>query len=96
MITNVTVGANVAQNWGYNGDGMTVAVIDSGIQDGPDVGGNRIMYRQDWTNARNKDDYGHGTHVAGIIGNSGTISNGVYKGIAPVTKQDQGVVWPKR
>ena len=32
------------------------------------------------------DLYGHGTHVAGIIGASGASSHGRYKGIAPKTK----------
>src|SRR5262249_6616344 len=30
-----------------------------------------------------KDDYGHGTHVAGLIASSGAYSNSLYQGIAP-------------
>ena len=29
------------------------------------------------------DDYGHGTHVAGLIGASGALSSGAYPGVAP-------------
>ena len=29
------------------------------------------------------DLYGHGTHVAGIIGGNGTLSGGQYTGVAP-------------
>ena len=32
------------------------------------------------------DDYGHGTHVAGLIGSSGATSNSKYAGIAPGAK----------
>lgn len=32
------------------------------------------------------DEYGHGTHVAGLIGSSGASSNGKYAGIAPGIK----------
>src|SRR5205807_5822904 len=29
------------------------------------------------------DDYGHGTHVAGLIASSGALSSGQYQGVAP-------------
>ena len=29
------------------------------------------------------DEFGHGTHVAGLAGSSGAISNGIYAGVAP-------------
>ena len=29
------------------------------------------------------DPYGHGTHVAGLVGGNGSKSNGLYKGVAP-------------
>ena len=29
------------------------------------------------------DDNGHGTHIAGIVGGSGKLSEGLYSGIAP-------------
>jgi serine protease AprX len=70
---------------------MTVAVIDSGIQNSADFTG-RIVGMYDFTPGRNgvsvtpSDEYGHGTHVAGLIGSSGSASNGKYAGVAPGVK----------
>ena len=81
---------------GFNGAGVTVAVIDSGINDShPDlwnsaVSHSRVLYHQDFTGTSNTnssggkyDLYGHGTHVAGIIGGDGYLSGGEYNGVAP-------------
>ena len=80
---------------GYNGAGVTVAVIDSGINDNhPDLrnanGTSRVVYHQDFTgtatsnsNGAQYDLYGHGTHVAGIIAGNGSLSGGHYEGVAP-------------
>jgi serine protease AprX len=78
------------QDW-FTGSSMTVAVIDSGIQSSTDFSG-RIVGMYDFTNGRNGvlttplDEYGHGTHVAGLIGSSGASSNGKYAGVAPGIK----------
>src|SRR3989441_1078886 len=66
------------------GQGIGVAVIDSGIASHPDLG-NRIIASQDFNpNVTGTDDaYGHGTAVAGIIAGDGTASLGHYIGVAP-------------
>ena len=89
---------NVAQsNYGMNGSGIGVAVIDSGIADHPDLhnaygyGPSRVIYSQSFVagNSSPVDQFGHGTHVAGLIGGNGASSgssNGypaVYAGMAP-------------
>jgi serine protease AprX len=71
------------------GQGVTVAVVDSGIAEHVDLtdgaGNSRILtHVQFMTNASSPDDlYGHGTHVAGSIAGNGLQSDGVYMGVAP-------------
>jgi serine protease AprX len=95
-ITDVATGVPSAWSAGYNGAGIGVAVIDSGINDShPDLLNStettsRVVYHQDFTGTANTnssggmyDLFGHGTHVAGIIGGNGYLSSGNYIGVAP-------------
>ena len=82
--------ADKAWQKGLNGQGITVAVVDSGITDYADfkdAGGNlRILNWVQYSNSQayHPDDYyGHGSHVAGVIGGNGALSGGAYVGVAP-------------
>ncbi|NLK78433.1 MAG: S8 family peptidase [Clostridiales bacterium] len=76
--------ANQAYRRGYYGEGVGVAVLDTGIFLHQDFE-KRVVCFRDYINGRTKpyDDNGHGTHIAGIIGGNGSISGGKYMGIAP-------------
>ncbi|MCC7417020.1 MAG: S8 family peptidase [Acidobacteria bacterium] len=71
------------------GAGIGVAVIDSGIAPSRDFNG-RISGFWDFTRGGIAtspfDDYGHGTHVAGLIGSSGRLSNFEFQGVAPAVR----------
>jgi serine protease AprX len=74
----------------YNraGRGISIAVIDSGVQPHPDLPAARIRKFVDFVNARTVpyDDFGHGTHVAGIAAGNGTSSGFLedpYVGVSP-------------
>jgi serine protease AprX len=75
--------ANVRPVWdmGLQGQGITVAVIDSGVAPDPDFGA--VVESRAFGSSTGDDPSGHGTHVAGIIAGNGTDSAGYYKGIAP-------------
>jgi serine protease AprX len=66
--------------------GIGVAIIDSGIAPNQDFKG-RITGFYDFTRGgiptEPFDDYGHGTHIAGLVGSSGIQSNYDFQGIAP-------------
>jgi serine protease AprX len=96
---NPAINANVAFQAGYAGQNVGVAIIDSGIRVQSDVQttlensslrGSRIAYSESFVpgDKSTDDPYGHGTHVAGILGGSGASSSGTqfartFRGIAP-------------
>jgi len=69
------------------GEGATIAILDTGIAPHADLE-SRIVAFVDFINGRPKpyDDNGHGTHCAGCAASSGKSSNGLYRGIAPKAK----------
>jgi serine protease AprX len=92
---NAAIGADRLWAEGYQGSSVTVAVVDSGIADLNDFkqsyggnGGLRIQTTVSIVGGSDfgKDWYGHGTHVAGVIGGNGTLSYGRYIGVAPKVK----------
>jgi subtilisin family serine protease len=81
------VGAPTAWAAGYTGAGVTIAVVDSGVDAShPDLAGRVIAERSFTGTPGGDDDVGHGTHVASIIAGSGTASSGAYRGVAPDAK----------
>ncbi|MEO7156632.1 MAG: S8 family serine peptidase, partial [Vicinamibacterales bacterium] len=79
-----TLGLTPSANFGV---GVTVALIDSGIYPSAAFG-NRIKAFYDFTSGGTRsrpafDDYGHGTHVAGLIGGLQSALDAEYQGVAP-------------
>ena len=63
---------------GLNGEGITVAVIDTGIRNHPDLA-NKVTIRRDYTGEGGQARSEHGTHVAGTIAADGEIRGVAYK-----------------
>jgi serine protease AprX len=82
-----TVGAAwVAEHLGFDGTGIGVAIVDSGVAAWhDDLGNSRVVHFADFVSRQPQpyDDYGHGTHVAGIIAGNGQNAAGARRGIAP-------------
>ncbi len=82
--SNWWVSAVGAEDIPYNGSGVKVAVIDTGIYNHPDLNIiNNSNFVTDESQLEYDDDVGHGTHVGGIIAGNGGASSGQYRGIAP-------------
>ncbi len=77
------IGATKVWDAGVTGLGIKVGVIDTGIDPSHLDFKGRIAYFRDFTGLGQGDGHGHGSHVAGIIGGSGAMSEGRYRGVAP-------------
>ncbi len=91
------VRADLAYQAGWRGQGVTVALLDTGVAPSPDLSGRVLPVTDDITGATSpcenlsgeptcSDGYGHGTFLAGIIAGNGALSAGRYQGIAPRAK----------
>ncbi len=80
------VGATSMWNDGVAGEGVTVALVDTGVANVPDLAGRVIASADLSPELTFEDGYGHGTFMAGLIAGNGASSGGRYTGVAPASK----------
>ncbi|MGW6459437.1 S8 family peptidase [Streptomyces sp. NPDC055078] len=87
------IGAPKVWTRGIEGQGVKIAVLDTGIDaTHPDLKSQVVGAKNFTPSPDTKDRDGHGTHVASIAAGTGAKSGGKYKGIAPKAKLLNGKV----
>ncbi|GAB2878615.1 S8 family serine peptidase [Streptomyces mayteni] len=87
------IGVPEAWEAGYDGEGITIAVLDTGISDDHEDVTPQVVAEQNFSDSEDADDhFGHGTHVASIAAGTGAHSGGTYTGVAPGARLLDGKV----
>ncbi|MFI6390882.1 S8 family peptidase [Nonomuraea sp. NPDC050540] len=87
------VGAPEAWKAGFTGEGVKVAVLDTGVDDRhPDLAGRVDASANFSESADAMDRAGHGTHVASTIAGQGATGTPARKGVAPGVRLLNGKV----
>ncbi|MEU5088026.1 S8 family serine peptidase [Streptomyces sp. NPDC021356] len=82
--SNAQIGTPKAWEAGLTGKGVTVAVLDTGVDTThPDLAGRVTQTKSFIPGEEVADRNGHGTHVTSTVGGSGAASDGKEKGVAP-------------
>jgi serine protease AprX len=86
------IGADVVWDSGVTGEGVSVAIVDTGLSNHPGllkkaagVNKNKIAAWVDFVDGSKSptDPHGHGTHIAGIIANAQKGPDDEWNGVAP-------------
>jgi subtilisin family serine protease len=83
--SDLQINADDVWSWGYDGSGITIAILDTGVDDAHIELSDNIILTKNFVGGSSEDTNGHGTHISGIITGNGfyNINNNSVKGVSP-------------